>query len=51
MAYNSVQLNISHALQPRYQNETLHSSVSTKDELKQPNACEVNAHNLSAGLM
>lgn len=34
IADNSIQLNSSHALQPHYKNETLHSSVSTKDELK-----------------
>ncbi len=48
IADNSIQLNTSHALQPHYQNETFHSSVSTKDELKQPIACEVNAQALSA---
>lgn len=48
MADNSIQLNTSHALQPHYRNETLHSSMSTKEELKQPIACEVNAQTLSA---
>lgn len=42
MADSSIQLNTRHALQPQYQNETLHSSVCTKDELKLHIACEVN---------
>lgn len=48
MADNSIQLNTSHALQPHYRNETLDSSVNTKDGLKQPIACEVSEWSLSA---